>query len=62
MCILKAKVAWHAYALQVQCDDCDCWQHLDCVDMNETLKKHIEDDEKPFLCLTCANYAPAFAY
>ena len=51
-----------AYALQVQYDDCDCWQHLDCVDMNETLKKHIEDDEKPFLCLTCANYAPAFAY
>ena len=47
-----------AYALQVQCDDCDCWQHLDCVDMNETLKKQIEHDEKPFLCLTCANYAP----
>ena len=43
--------------MQLQCDKCDCWQHVDCIDLNETSRQHIEYKNKPFFCLICANDA-----
>ena len=44
--------------LQVQCDKCDCWQHVDCIETS----KQIEFKNKSFFCLTCTNYTPSFIH
>ena len=44
--------------MQVQCDKCDCWQHINCI---ETVRQQqIEYKDRSFFCLTCANDAPSF--
>lgn len=45
--------------MQVQCDKCDCWQHVDCI---ETARQQIEYKDKSFFCLTCVDDAPSFIY
>ena len=45
--------------MQVQCDKCDCWQHIDCI---ETAKQRIEYKDKSFFCLTCTNDAGTIIY
>ena len=49
--------------MQVQCDKCDSWQHVDCIDMQETSRHQNEYNNKPFFCLTCADDdAPSFIH
>ena len=45
--------------MQVQCDKCDCWQHVDCT---ETARQQIEYKNKSFFCLTCVDDVPSFTH